>query len=94
MRGRHNWLVDAYTDATARPAPYRRPVMINNLFEPGQLSSPSESKDKLEEKDDFLDEPIPDEPEISGPKLYLLKLVEFNKVALLEKVGFGAKPSQ
>ena len=66
--------------------------MINNLFEPGQLT---EDRARVGEADrDLLEDPVAEEPEISGPKLYLLKLVEFNKIALLEKVGFGAKPSQ
>ena len=34
-RGRDNWLVDAFSDADAylKAVPYRKPVMINNLFD-------------------------------------------------------------
>ena len=39
--------------------------------------------------EDNTDQELADD--ISGPKLYLLKLVEFNKIAILEKFGFGAK---
>ena len=32
----------------------------------------------------------PDDSELpSGPKIYMLKLVEFNKIAILEKYGYA-----
>ena len=104
-RGRDNWLVDGFSDADAyaKATPYRRPVLINNLFDDtndgdegvqSNDSDPKETKNKkipLELLEESSEEGVADQ--ISGPKLYLLKLVEFNKIAILEKFGFGVKQS-
>ena len=82
-RGRQNWLQDAYRDflpqqGSARA--YRATPLINNLFADENVqNAQSQSKPGLDEQ-----------AVLSGPKLYLLKLVEYNKIALLEKHGFAA----
>lgn len=87
-RGRDNWLLDGYSDTSASlPAAYRKPVEINNW-----VSSLWFGQDK-KTPEDILDGSDSDGPDISGPKVYLLKLVEFNKIALLEQMGFGLKPT-
>ena len=96
--------MDAFSDAEAylKAAPYRKPVMINNLFDDEEdrdavSDSQVDEKETQKKERQAPIELLEDRPyegmaeEISGSKLYLLKLVEFNKIAILEKLGFGVK---
>ena len=75
-RGRQNWLQDAYKDFLPEQRS-RRQVKINNLMSEQSSSAAAAAQ--------------PDDSELpSGPKMYLLKLVEFNKIAILEKYGYAA----
>jgi hypothetical protein len=51
-RGRHNWLVEAFSDSEVhtKVTHYRRPVMINNLFDDASKSDDSD-KDNDKDKD-------------------------------------------
>lgn len=69
---------------------YRVTPLINNLFaEPKQsddkvASDPAEAKPTIGRSAATEDSAMP-----QGPKLYLLKLIEYNKIALMEKYGYS-----
>ena len=68
--------------------------MINNLFSPSDVAGASSDNDGMsDDKEQDESEKVINEQkkeELSGPKLYLLKLIEFNKIEVLEKYGISS----
>lgn len=92
-RGRQNWLQDAYSDYLPKQGvhrAYRSAPLINNLFD--EIDSVADDLKSSEMAGSGL---LPDSGQTQsddnqmpqGPKLFLLKLVEYNKIAMLEKSG-------
>ena len=92
-RGRQNWLQDAYRDflpQQGKQRAYRATPLINNLFNVGTSDTTETEAQNGQEKDaeSSFGLGIDNDQMLSGPKLYLLKLIEFNKIDVLEKYGF------
>ena len=70
----------------------RTQPLINNLFteaEDGKDKSGLKRPQKSAKDSNLLFDLENEKKEIEGPKLYLLKLIEFNKIAILEKQGYS-----
>ena len=66
--------------------------LINNLFDSANEGEGGSDAAKPDLSSIFFGGIAGDEDEstLQGPKLYLLKLIEFNKIAVLEKFGGSA----
>ena len=85
-RGRQTWLQEAYRDfLPSRQQQRRTTPLINNLF-----TESAEEKESGKETSGLFLAAKEDSEAQSGPKLYLLKLIEFNKIEVVEKYGFAA----
>ena len=94
-RGRDKWLQEAYRDflqpnRVRNRNQLRASPLINNLFSDVNSPDPATNKEDLDNMTKTKQQLSEEAKELSGPKLYLLKLIEFNKIEVLEKYGFSS----